>query len=109
MNRGPPASSAVPDSERSGGPSEASDAGGGADDHLGLRRVNRRDRLPPELLSRFVEFQFAPNSEQEFIRVAEEVISRQLGKDRALAQYLAEQVAKRTRGTYASDLGGQAL
>lgn len=33
--------------------------------------------------------------------MAEEVISRQLGKDRALAQYVAEQVAKRTRGTYA--------
>ncbi len=59
--------------------------------------VNRRDRLPPELLSRFVEFQFTPYSEQEFTRVAEEVISRQLGKDRSLARYTAEQVAKRTR------------
>ena len=43
--------------------------------------VNRRDRLPPELLSQFVEFQFAPCSEQEFIRVAVEVITRQLGRD----------------------------
>lgn len=44
--------------------------------------VNRRDRLAPELLSRFVEFQFDPYSEQEFIRVAVEVITRQLGKRR---------------------------
>ncbi|MDP3064780.1 MAG: hypothetical protein Q8O40_16510 [Chloroflexota bacterium] len=57
---------------------------------------NRRERLPPELLSRFVEFQFSPYTREEFIRVAVAVITRQVGRDASLAQYIAERVAQRT-------------
>ncbi|MDP2954018.1 MAG: AAA family ATPase, partial [Chloroflexota bacterium] len=57
---------------------------------------NRRERLPPELLSRFVEFRFSPYTREEFVQVAVAVITRQLGKDASLAQYIAEQVALRT-------------
>ena len=58
---------------------------------------NKRDRLPPELLSRFVEFHFAPYTREEFIQVALAVITGQLGKDPVLARYIAERVACRTR------------
>jgi len=46
---------------------------------------NRQDRLPPELLSWFVEFQFTPYSREEFIEVAAAVVSGPLGKDPSLA------------------------
>jgi len=58
---------------------------------------NRRDRLPPELMSRFVTFDFIPYTRAEFVEVAVTVITQHLGKDEALARYIAEQVAKRTR------------
>ena len=58
---------------------------------------NRRDRLPPELLSRFVEFQFTPYTKEEFIEVAVAVVTGRLGKDEGLARYIAEQVSRRTR------------
>jgi len=58
---------------------------------------NRRDRLPPELLSRFVEFRFTPYSREEFVEVAVTVINGQLGKNQDLARYIAEQVSRRTR------------
>jgi len=58
---------------------------------------NQRDRLPPELLSRFVEFSFTTYSRDEFIEVAVHVITSQLGKDEDLARYIAEQVVKRTK------------
>ncbi|MFC1935973.1 hypothetical protein ACFLX9_04410 [Chloroflexota bacterium] len=58
---------------------------------------NRRDRLPPELLSRFVEFQFTPYSREDFVGVAVAVITGRLGKDEDLAHYIAEQVSQRTR------------
>jgi len=59
--------------------------------------VNRRDRLPPELLSRFVTFDFKPYSREEFLEVAQEVIISQLGKDPDLARYVAERVVLRTK------------
>ncbi len=59
--------------------------------------VNRRDRLPPELLSRFVTFDFKPYTREEFLEVAEAVITGQLGKDRDLARYVAERVVLRTK------------
>ena len=43
--------------------------------------VNRKDRLLPELLSRFVTFDFKPCTRKEFLDVAQEVITGQLGKD----------------------------
>ncbi len=58
---------------------------------------NRRDRLPPELLSRFVEFQFTPYSREEFIEVAAAVISGPPGKDQDLARYIAERLSRHTR------------
>jgi hypothetical protein len=58
---------------------------------------NRRDRLPPELLSRFVEFRFTPYSREEFVEVAVAVITGQLGKPQDLARYVAERVSHRTR------------
>jgi len=57
--------------------------------------VNRRDRLPPELLSRFVEFEFNSYTREEFIQVAVSVITG-LGKDPELARYIAEKVCLRT-------------
>ena len=36
---------------------------------------NRRDRLPPELISRFVEFQFTPYTKEEFLEVAVAVVT----------------------------------
>lgn len=59
--------------------------------------VNRKDRLPPELLSRFIIFDFKPYTEQEFIDVVVSVLTQQLGKDPALAEYIARRVAQRTR------------
>lgn len=58
---------------------------------------NRREKLPPELLSRFVEFQFTPYSREEFIEVAAAVIGGPLGKDPGLARYIAERLSHRTR------------
>jgi len=49
-------------------------------------RVNRRDHLPPELLSRFVTFDFKPYTREEFLEAAEEVITGQPGKDTDLAR-----------------------
>jgi Holliday junction DNA helicase RuvB len=59
--------------------------------------VNRSDRLPPELLSRFITFKFETYTREEFLEVAQEVITKQHGKDPALARYIAEAVVKRTR------------
>ncbi len=59
--------------------------------------VNRKDRLPPELLSRFLVFDFKSYSEKEFIEVAVAVITQQLGKDQDLAEYVAWRLAQRTR------------
>ena len=59
--------------------------------------VNVRDRLPPELLSRFVTFDFKPYTREEFLEVAQEVITGQLDKDPDLARYVAERVVLRTK------------
>ncbi len=59
--------------------------------------VNRQDRLPPELLSRFVTFDFKTYTREAFLEVAQEVLTKQLGKDAALARYIAEAVVKRTK------------
>ncbi len=59
--------------------------------------VNQRDRRPPELWSRFVTFDFKPYTREEFLEVAEAVITRQLGKDPDLARYVAERVVLRTK------------
>ena len=59
--------------------------------------VNRKDRLPSELLSRFITFDFKPYTEQEFVDVVVSVVIQQLGKDRKLAKNIARRVAQRTR------------
>ncbi len=53
--------------------------------------------LPPELLSRFLVFDFKPYSEREFIEVAIAVITRHLGKDPKLAEHIARRVVQRSR------------
>jgi MoxR-like ATPase len=58
--------------------------------------VNRKDRLPPELLSRFVFFNFVPYTWNQFVEVAVAVITGQMGKDAGLARYITERVALRT-------------
>jgi hypothetical protein len=57
---------------------------------------NRADWLPPELLSRFVRFDFQAYTRDEFIEVAVEALAR-LGKDPDLAHYIALKVSLRTR------------
>ncbi len=42
--------------------------------------------MPPELLSRFVTFDFKPYTREEFLEVAEAVITGQLGMDPDLAR-----------------------
>lgn len=59
--------------------------------------VNRRDRLPQELLSRFVTFDFKHSTREEFLDVAQEVIPGQPSKDPNLARYVAERVILRTK------------
>ncbi len=59
--------------------------------------VNRSDKLPPELLSRFITFKFETYTRDEFLEVAQEVITKQHGKDPALARYIAETVVNRTK------------
>ena len=59
--------------------------------------VNRKHRLPPELLSRFIVFDFQPYNEKEFIEVAVVVITQHLGKDKDLAECIAQRVVQRTR------------
>ena len=59
--------------------------------------VEWRARLPPELLSRFVTFDFKPYTREEFLEVAQEVITGQLGKDPDLARYFAERVVLLTK------------
>ncbi len=61
--------------------------------------VNRKDRLPPELLSRFITFDFKAYSEQEFVDVVVSVLTQQLGKELGLADYIARRVAQRTLDT----------
>ena len=58
--------------------------------------VNRKNRLPPELLSRFITFDFKAYSEQEFVDVVVSVLTQQLGKELGLADYIARRVAQRT-------------
>ncbi len=48
--------------------------------------VNRSDKLPPELLSRFITFNFETYTREEFLEVALEVITKHHGKDAALAR-----------------------
>ena len=59
--------------------------------------VNRSEELPPERLSRYVTVNFETYTREEFLEVAQEVITKQHGKDPALARYIAEAVLKRTR------------
>ncbi len=59
--------------------------------------VNQSNKLPPELLSRFITFKFETYTRDEFLEVAVEVITKQHGKDPALARYIAEAVVKRTK------------
>ena len=59
--------------------------------------VNRRDRLPPELLPRFVTFDFKPYTWEKILEVAEAVTTGQLGKDPDLARYVAERVVLRKK------------
>tara|TARA_Y100000310_G_C20120969_1_gene551419 strand:+ start:210 stop:479 length:270 start_codon:yes stop_codon:yes gene_type:complete len=59
--------------------------------------VTRQDRLPPEFLSRFGTFDFKPYTREEFLEVAEAVITGQLGKEPDLARYVAESVVLRTK------------
>ena len=66
--------------------------------------VNRRDRLPPELLSRFVTFDFKPYIREEFLEVTQQVITGRLGKDPDLARYVAEQVVLRTKDVRQANL-----
>jgi Holliday junction DNA helicase RuvB len=58
--------------------------------------VNRKDRLPPELLSRFVQFDFKEYTIAEFLEVAGSVLI-QMGKPLDLARYIAMKVSLRTR------------
>ncbi|KKN22114.1 hypothetical protein LCGC14_0918620 [marine sediment metagenome] len=58
--------------------------------------VNKIEKLPPELLSRFIRFNFNAYTLQEFVDVATTVITS-MGKEPNLAQYIAERVAVRTR------------
>ncbi len=57
---------------------------------------NLAKRLPPELLSRFIRFDFRTYTRDEFVTVAMHVIT-QLGTPEDLARYIAEHVALRTR------------
>lgn len=58
--------------------------------------ANRTEHLPPELISRFIRFNFETYTLAQFIEVAVTVITS-LGKDPDLARYIAERVALRTR------------
>lgn len=58
--------------------------------------VNRKDRLPPELLSRFITFDFKPYTRQEFVDISTQVLVRDLGKDKELADYIAQEASKWT-------------
>ena len=58
--------------------------------------TSRFYRSHPELLSRFIRFDFRPYTPEEFVAVAMHVMTR-LGKPEGLARYIAEHVAFRTR------------
>lgn len=53
--------------------------------------------MPPEFLSRLVTFDFKPYTRGEFLEVAQQVITGQLGKDSYQTRYVAERVVLRTK------------
>jgi len=54
---------------------------------------NRSDRLPPELLDRFLPFKLKPYDRKTFIDVVKNVLIKREGKDEELARYIAIRVA----------------
>ncbi|MEM2291669.1 MAG: AAA family ATPase [Nitrososphaerota archaeon] len=58
---------------------------------------NRIDRLPPELLSRFIKLRFRDYSDDEFIDVSAKVLQQREGVPMGLAVYIADQVLRRLK------------
>jgi MoxR-like ATPases len=52
--------------------------------------ANRADRLPPELLSRFLILNFRPYTAEEFIEVTVHVLTRREGVPEMIAPYIAQ-------------------
>jgi len=52
--------------------------------------ANRTDRLPPELLSRFLVLNFRPYTAEEFIEVTVHVLTRREGVPEMIAPYIAQ-------------------
>ena len=56
--------------------------------------ANRLDRLPPELLSRFLTLQFRPYTPEEFTEVVVHVLTSREGIPKHLALYIAQKCIK---------------
>jgi Holliday junction DNA helicase RuvB len=61
-----------------------------------MAACNRIDRLPPELLSRFVKLRFRDYSDDEFIDVSAKVLQRE-GIPMGLAVYIADQALRKLK------------
>jgi Holliday junction DNA helicase RuvB len=61
-----------------------------------IAAANRIDRLPPELLSRFVKLRFRDYTDDEFIDVSAKVLQRE-GIPMGLAVYIADQVLRKLK------------
>lgn len=58
--------------------------------------VNNAGHLPPELLSRFLKFRFGVYTAAEFREIVAGLVVRELGKDRAFGEYVADTVGRRS-------------
>lgn len=58
---------------------------------------NRIDRLPPELLSRFIKLRFRDYTDDEFIDVSTKVLSQRENIPMGLAVYIADQVLRKLK------------
>jgi Holliday junction DNA helicase RuvB len=62
-----------------------------------IAAANRIDRLPAELLSRFIRLRFRDYGEDEFVDVAAKVLSQREGIPVGLAVYIADQTLRKLR------------
>ena len=62
-----------------------------------IAACNRTEKLPPELLSRFIRLRFRNYTDDEFIDVSAKVLSQREGIPMGLAVYIADQALKKLK------------
>jgi Holliday junction DNA helicase RuvB len=62
-----------------------------------IAAANRADKLPPELLSRFIVVEIKPYTERDIYEICVNVLTRKEGKSREMAEIIARAVTEKLR------------